>query len=285
MIRVIGAASSFVFIAVLGLALLTWSGSSRAGGGFAIEDAASVSEAVAEITSTLERQGFEIVAVIDHAANAAGVGRELRPTTVILARDPRSDLRLLRRGQTLGIDLPLKFLVWEDEVGEIRLKFNDVGYLTDRHDIRLRDFQLRRLDRVMEQFGGLDRGLLSIESAQSVAATVAVLRGVLEAAGFAIPVVIDYRADSGRSGLYLRPTTLMIFGNPNVGTQLMQNRQEIGLDLPQKFLVWENWKGEVQIAWNDPAFVAQRAGVQGLETLLSNIANALANFAAAGAAL
>ena len=200
MVGLVRATPTIFFVAVFGFALLLGARSGDAGGGFAVEDAASVAEAVAEITGTLERQGFEIVAVIDHAASAAGVGLDLRPTTVILARNPRTDLRLLRRGQTVGIDLPLKFLVWEDGAGEIRLKFNDVGYLADRHDIRLRDFDLWLLDRVVEQFGPLDRGLVSIESGQSVAATVATLRGVLEAAGFAIPVVIDYSTDSGRAG-------------------------------------------------------------------------------------
>ena len=247
-------------------------------GGFDINEADSVAEAVAEIKETLMDQNFEITAVIDHAANAERVGLALRPTQVILFRKLFFDVSLIRRSQTAAIDLPLKMLVYEDEAGNIKLKFNDVGYLVDRHEIRFRDFILRRLDARLDQFGMNDKGIIMIPSNQSVADTVTTLRSALEAAGFRIPIQIDFHEKFKR----LPETTLLIFGNPNVGTQLMQNSQEIGLDLPQKFLVFED-SGQVKIAYNDPFFIAQRAGIQGLDTLLENIANALNDFANQGA--
>ncbi len=63
----------------------------------------------------------------------------------------------------------------------------------------------------------------------------------------------------------------------------MQNSREVALDLPQKFLVWEDRKGQVHITYNAPAFVGQRGGVRELDGVLNNIAKALANFAAQGA--
>lgn len=190
------------------------------------------------------------------------------------------DASLIRRSQTAAIDLPLKILVYEDpnDAGRIKLKSNDVGYLVDRHEIRFHDFVLRRLDTRMDQFGLNDKGLIMVPSNQSVADTVAKLRTVLTDAGFFIPIQIDYHEEIRR----LPDTTLLIFGNPNVGTRLMQNSQEIGLDLPQKFLVFEK-HGRVMIAYNDPRFIAQRAGIQGLDMLLGNIATALNNLANEGA--
>ncbi len=246
--------------------------------GFDISDADSVDDAVAEIVNTLLDQNFEITAVINHAQNAANVGLELRPTQLVMFRKRFFDASLIRRRQTAAIDLPLKILVYEDEFENIKLKYNDAGYLVDRHEIRIYDFALHRLDARMDQFGLNDKGIVIVPSNQSVADTVAKLRSVLTEAGFFIPIQIDFHEEIRR----LRETTLLIFGNPNVGTLLMQNRQEIGLDLPQKYLVFEK-DGQVNIAYNDPVFIAQRAGIQGLETLLDNIAKALNNFANQGA--
>lgn len=252
---------------------------------FSIEDALSVPEAVDEIVAELEDEGADIVLVLDHQANAANVGLELRPTTVIFARDPKTEVKLIRRGQTVGIDLPQKFLVFEDADGEIQLLVNGAGYLADRHGIKIRDRDLLELDETAQQSGGLDQGLVTIESTLSVPDAVDAIVNALPRPPFGVPLIIDYPAESGGPGNSLRPTTLIVFGNPNVGTPLMQNRQEIGIDLPQKFLVWEDKDGQTHITWNDPFFIANRAGIQGLDTLLGNISNALANFAASGSGL
>lgn len=243
-----------------------------------INDAGSVDDAVANITQKLIKQRFEIVAVIDHAQNAANVGLELRPTQVILFRKSFIDHALIRRQTTTAIDIPYKILVYQAEDGSIRLKYNDVGYITDRHDHNTYGFGLYLLDSALDQFALNDNGIRMIDSNQSVANTVSSLRTVLLNAGFFIAADINYGAER-RS---LPDVHLLIFGNPNVGTLLMQNSQEAGLDLPQKFLVFADKRGQVHIAYNDPQFIAQRAGIQGLETLLGNIANALNNLASQG---
>ncbi len=247
-----------------------------------VGDAASVDEAVARIMEKLERQGFDVVATINHSANAASVPLELDPTQVIFFRSSRLETSLLRQSQTVGIDLPFKFLVFEDSSG-IQCKFNDIGYLADRHDLRILNPKLRLLNAAQEQFGKLDNGVITIQSNQSVDATVFSLRTAILNAEFVIPLEIEFGAEGKRRKRKLPETTLLVFGNPRVGTQLMQNQQEIGLDLPQKFLVFEDRRGHVHIAYNDPFFIAQRAGIQGLDPLLTNIANALSRFAEAGA--
>jgi len=78
-------------------------------------------------------------------------------------------------------------------------------------------------------------------------------------------------------GLDLAPTRLVVFGNPNLGTPLMQSAQTLGIDLPQKMLVYENADGEVNVAYNDPAFLAARHGVEGNADVLTTITNALNN--------
>ena len=229
------------------ICLWVGSASARHNDGFRIEDAVSVSDAVEQIRSTLEGQGFEIVATINHAAAAASVDLELRPTTVILATHPFFEIALIRRSQTAAIDLPLKFLLSEKENGEIELEINDEGFLVDRHGIRQRDRLLKLLDGFLNQFGRQDNGIVTVESNQSVEDTVDAFFELLMERGFRIPIPggIDFKERARKFGVKLRPTKLIVFGNPMVGTPLMQNDQSIGLDLPQKVLVYKNRRGKV----------------------------------------
>ena len=68
---------------------------------------------------------------------------------------------------------------------------------------------------------------------------------------------------AGPSGKALRPTELLIFGNPQGGTPFMECAQSVGIDLPLKALVWEDAMGKVWISYNEPAFLAQRHDVPG----------------------
>lgn len=258
------------------------------GNRFQIGDATTVDEAVELIGSELERQGVEILSTINHAAAAASVDLELRPTTVIFVKHKFFDLSLLLRSQISGLDLPLKFLVFEDEEGQIQLEFNDEGFLLDRHRIPQHDHLLRQLDSFLNQFERLDNGVLRVESSQSVDDTVASLFVILEERGFRIPIPggINFNESTGKSNRKLGMTKLIVFGNPNVGTPLMQNDQSIGLDLPQKFLVYEDRDGQVFIAFNDPSFLAHKHNLQRevdpiLDTRLQNITNALMEIAEA----
>jgi uncharacterized protein (DUF302 family) len=86
--------------------------------GLNIEDATSVQEAVEHITFTLEGQGFEIVTTVNFKLAAASIGVEIRPTTVIIATNPSLETPLIRRRQTVALDFPAKFLVFEDAEGK-----------------------------------------------------------------------------------------------------------------------------------------------------------------------
>ncbi len=253
------------------------------------ETVSTVAEGVDFIRTTLENQGFEIIATIDHQAGAASVNLELRPTQVILFRQFRLDKTLIRRSQEAALDLPHKYLVFEDENGDIQFRYNPPGYILDRHDVPVRDLLIAKFDHRLSQFGRLDNGVNLVKSSQSVEQTVERLLVILKERGFRIPAVVNFLERTHRSARKRRDIQLIIFGNPNVGTPLMQNSQEIGIDLPQKFLVFENRAHEVFIAFNDPRFLAKKHNLQqdqdpgNLDVRLTNIANALLGLAEAGA--
>jgi len=77
---------------------------------------------------------------------------------------------------------------------------------------------------------------------------------------------------------------LLIFGNPKIGTPLMQCNPNVAIDLPQKALVWEDDSGRVWLAYNDPKYLALRHDLRGCEEVLAKVSAALANFAAAATA-
>ncbi len=77
----------------------------------------------------------------------------------------------------------------------------------------------------------------------------------------------------------LRPTTVVIFGNPKIGTPLMQCAATFAIDLPQKALIWQDEHGQVWYTYNDPQYLAKRHNMTGCEKTLKKVTNALANFA------
>jgi uncharacterized protein (DUF302 family) len=72
---------------------------------------------------------------------------------------------------------------------------------------------------------------------------------------------IDHAAGAAKIGTTLRPTVLLIFGNPEGGTPFMICQQTVGIDLPLKALVWTDASAQVWLGYNDPAFIAERHGV------------------------
>ena len=90
---------------------------------------------------------------------------------------------------------------------------------------------------------------------------------------------IDHAAGAAGAGLSLRPTDLVIFGNPQGGTALMQDRQSAGIGLPLKALVWQDASGETRLSWNDPAWLAARHGVSGEEAVAGRLAALLEELA------
>lgn len=128
-----------------------------------------------------------------------------------------------------------------------------------------------------------DQGLVVIESANSVAATVDKLEKILTSKGITVFARIDHAAGAKKVGKSLRPTQLLIFGNPKLGTPLMVSNQSIGIDLPLKALVYQGTNGKTYIAYNDPAYLAKRHAINDRGDVFKKIAGALKNFTAAAA--
>lgn len=129
-----------------------------------------------------------------------------------------------------------------------------------------------------------DSGLTKIKSAHSVADSLNKLEKVLESKGMNVFARINHAEGAEKAGLELRPTEVLIFGNPKVGTPLMICSQSIAIDLPQKMLAWEDESGQVWLGYNDPAHLKSRHATEGCDKVFEKVSGALGNFAAAAAA-
>lgn len=119
-------------------------------------------------------------------------------------------------------------------------------------------------------------GLVVMTSPHSVDSTVARLERALEAAGpISIMAHVDHATNAETADQDLRPTQLLIFGNPVLGTPLIQASPTTAIDLPQKMLVWEDSTGQVRLAFNDPQYLADRHGITGRNDELKKIGGAL----------
>ena len=113
-------------------------------------------------------------------------------------------------------------------------------------------------------------GILTIPSRQSVDGTVEKLEKILQAKGIKLFALIDHSGEAEKAGMQMRPTKLLIFGNPKAGTPLMIATPSIAIDLPIKILIWEDGEGKVWISYNDPSYLQARHGLPA--ELVPNIA-------------
>lgn len=132
-----------------------------------------------------------------------------------------------------------------------------------------------------ENKSSVANGLITIKSAHSVSETINKLQAVLESKGMTIMARVNHAENANKAELELPATELLIFGNPKIGTPLMQCQRSVAIDLPQKALAWEDEQGQVFLSYNDPEYLNQRHGLSECAEVLGKVSTALANFAQA----
>jgi len=103
-----------------------------------------------------------------------------------------------------------------------------------------------------------DRGIVDKPSNHPVEQTVDRLKGILQAKGVSLFAEIDHSGEAEKAGMKMRPTKLLIFGNPKAGTPVMLSAPSSAIDLPLKILVWEDAQGKVWVSYNSPAYLQER---------------------------
>ncbi|HTP66944.1 MAG TPA: DUF302 domain-containing protein [Geobacteraceae bacterium] len=116
----------------------------------------------------------------------------------------------------------------------------------------------------------MDNGIVNMPSSHSVDQTVEKLTTMLRAKGIALFALVDHSGEAAKVDMQMRPTKLLIFGSPRVGTPLMLAAPGCAIDLPLKILVWEDDRGKVWISYNSPEYLQKRHDIP--QELMQNIA-------------
>ena len=246
----------------------------------------TVSQLSDTLISQLKEKGFKIIATIDHAIAAQVAGLELRPTQTIIFGNPKGGTLLMQQDQRIGLDLPLKIMIWEDEAGDTQVSYYNATTLTSRYSIKEPAAVIAKVNGALAGFTGnkeiegasvvaITDQLITKKSPYTADQTFTKLEEVVASKGLNTMAIVPHDKAAASVDLELRPTRVLIFGNPKVGTLLMQSNQSIGIDLPLKILVHEDENGEVFISYYDAAFLTKRHGITDKEDVVQKVNGAL----------
>ncbi|ABE75718.1 DUF302 domain-containing protein [Psychrobacter cryohalolentis] len=119
------------------------------------------------------------------------------------------------------------------------------------------------------------KGLVTMQSPHSVQDTADKLAAIIESKGMKVFARVDHQKNAKSVDLTLRPTQVIMFGNPKAGTPLMQCEQSVAIALPQKILISEDADKKVWLSYNNPEYLKNRHNIKGCDTEIANISKAL----------
>ncbi|WP_117233007.1 DUF302 domain-containing protein [Vibrio maerlii] len=138
---------------------------------------------------------------------------------------------------------------------------------------------------VMSSFSAIaSESLVRVESPYSVDETVNRFEEIAQSKGLSLFARINHQENASKVDLDLRPTQVIIFGNPKVGTPLMQCAQTMAIDLPQKVLVYEDAEGKVWLSYNNPEYLKERHSIEGCDKVIGKVSGVLSKLSQAAVA-
>jgi beta-galactosidase len=130
----------------------------------------------------------------------------------------------------------------------------------------------------------MQKSLIITASPYDVDTTVKKLEAALQEKGIGLFALVDHSTGAKKAGLTLNDEKLLIFGDPKIGTYLMQENPEIGIELPLKILVWKDQNGKTQIAYQDPLILQDQYGIVKNAEILKKMQGGLARLVQAAIA-
>ena len=254
---------------------------------------------VSRLESLLKQtEALSLFSKVDHSTNAKNANLELAKGSVLIFGNPEQGSLLIQKDQLSGLDLPLKMLVYENS-DKTELTFSSVNYLKSRFNFK----GVKNLSKVKKGLkniaskasGGkvVKSGKFNLKTHEGIISEISdfdfnttydrLINAIEGNPNLKIFSEIDHSKNAEQVGLGLRPTRLIIFGNPNIGTPIMRENSRIALEFPVKFLVWRDEAGIVKISYNDPSFLAKRfkliQNIPQLETMKNALENLSKNAA------
>lgn len=256
-------------------------------------------ETVSRLEETLKKNNsLNIFAEIDHTKQAEKAGLKLSETSLFIFGNPKQGTLLMQNDQMAGLDLPVEMLVFRENE-EVEIIYNSINYLKKRYDLNEAK-NLPKINKGLKTIAAKASGCkvkksgeLKLDRHQGIISEISefdfnttynrLIKAIEENPNLNIFAEIDHFKNAEEVGLGLRPTRLIIFGDPKIGTPIMQENSRIALEFPVKFLVWRDEAGIVKISYNDPASLANRfkltENIPQLETMKTALENLSKNAA------
>jgi len=259
-----------------------------------------VAETITRVQDQLNSIG-KVATTVDFARTAQWVDKQLRPTTVIIGGNPNAAAPIMAEGQRAALDLPQKYLVWQASGGTVFVGYNSADYVASCAGI---DPSSGAVDGLRSGSAGVAEAatgssapaadgsgscpgsyLVQKTSNASFADTVTRYQAAFTKNNQPNVLSLDQAAAAASANVQMPPTELLLTDDASVSVPLVAAQQTIGIDLPLRFLVWQDDAGTVHLGQPDIHALASRHQISGQDTLLDTAAaanNYLTN-AAAGA--
>ncbi|MDR9400911.1 MAG: DUF302 domain-containing protein [Psychroflexus sp.] len=242
-------------------------------GGYYIKAAVPADAAANRLLSIIDNnQQVGLVAHFEHHKMAQQKGLALETTHAIYFGNPQLGTPLLQKDQLLGLDLPQKIITFDSGDNSYLYRLSTT-YLSDRYDVSFSDLSTmtKTLDGLCQNIAGNNKRQMespSIDKHEGIIvkhsnlsfddAVKAVQEQIKSAQQLDILAELDHQENAASVDMDLRPTHVIMFGNPQVGISLMQANRSIAVELPLKILIFENEQGQVKLAHKDMEFLLDR---------------------------
>ncbi len=239
----------------------------------------SVQETYNAIKSAIEANGnLKIIAEINHSKAAEDVAIKIPESRLIVFGNPKVGTQLMQQNQKIGIDLPMKILVYDNN-GITKVIYSNASILLSRYEITLPEIE-EKINGLLDQISHSEieetnlkdlkfesnlSNLQTKESILSVDKASEKLEKLLKEKEFKLFAKVEHDKAAKKENLDLRPTRLFIFGKPEVGSKLMETNSTMGLDLPMKVLIYQDENGKTQVSFFKGSFLAARHGIDNQE--------------------
>ena len=229
---------------------------------------------VSRLESLLKQNdAISIFAKIEHHKNAEKADLELSEKMVFIFGNPKQGTLLMQKDQLSGLDLPLKILVYKED-DQTKIIYSSTNYLKKRYEFN-KVKNLGQIEKALKNIASKvsgskvkKSGKFNIDKHQGIVSEISefdfettykrIISAIEDNPNLKIFSEIDHFQNAETVKMGMRPTRLIVFGNSNIGTPIMQENAKIALELPVKILIWRDEAGVVKISYNDPAFLAER---------------------------
>jgi uncharacterized protein (DUF302 family) len=220
---------------------------------------------------------------IDFARTASWIGKELRPTTLVIGSGPAVNAPILAANQKSAIDLPQRYLVWQAAAGTVFVAYNSAEYIASCGGIDGSNSALDGLrgasaavataatgssEPVSDGSGSCSESLIQKDTTATVPEAIARYQSAFELNSQPTVMTVDDAAEAAGAGAPIPQTQMTMTDDASISVALVGAQQSMAIDLPLRFIAWEDDAGKVRVANPDIKALASRHHVSGQDSIL-----------------